>query len=183
MAEVKKAFTEHKNLIQNTSGAVASIGLEYLGKRMAGTLITPATWALNYLTDNSSPSVTDLGIYASGFLSAPAAISVGTLKAVLDDDLTLKLNSVRGSEPKQYRQFISACNHFGPRSPQINAMTIASLGGTSWKTENGIWVYITDARGFYVADYIPTKYVQLYRPKMPLDKLSTGKFKWTVLRK
>lgn len=38
----------NKNVIQTTSGTIASIGLEQTGKKVAGALVTPAIWVVNY---------------------------------------------------------------------------------------------------------------------------------------
>lgn len=88
MGDAVATIHGNKNVIQTTGGTIASIGLEQSGKKIAGVLVTPATWTLNYVADGSKPSAVDLGIWASGFLSAPAAIVTGFLKAAVDDAST-----------------------------------------------------------------------------------------------
>lgn len=176
-------ITGNKNVIQTTSGTIASIGLEQTGKKVAGALVTPAIWAVNYGGDGSKPGAVDIGIWLAGFLSAPASIVTGLLKAAVDDDINRKLALVQSKEPSRSASFIKACSNFGAASPSINAMTIANKGGTAWITSVGLWVYITDARDHLVADYQPKEFVTLYRPKKPYRAKSSGGFDWEVLRK
>ncbi len=182
MGSVSQAVVDHKNLIQTTSGNIASIGLDAAGKGSFGALVTPATWALNYATEGATPSAVDVGIYGAGFINAPAAIATGTVKAVVDDDLNRKLEIARSKEPAKYRPFIRLCYNYASSSPQINAMTIASKGGTAWKAKSDVWVYLTDARGLLVADYNPVSFIQVYKPKLPLVKGRNGRFNWEVTR-
>jgi hypothetical protein len=183
MGDAVATIHGNKNVIQTTGGTIASIGLEQSGKKIAGVLVTPATWTLNYVADGSKPSAVDLGIWASGFLSAPAAIVTGFLKAAVDDDINRKLALIQAKEPSKSARFIKACYNFGAAPPAINAMTIANSGGTAWITSVGLWVYITDARDRLVADYVPKEFVTLYRPCKPYRALSTGGFDWEVIRK
>jgi hypothetical protein len=174
---------DHKSIIQTTGGTIASIGLEQSGKKVAGALVTPATWVANYAADGSKPGAVDIGIWMSGFLSAPAAIVTSFVKAAVDDDIGRKLALVQAKEPAKSAPFIKACYNFGMASPAINAMTIANSGGTAWITSIGLWVYITDAKGRLVADYQPQEFVTIYRPKKPYRATSTGGFAWEVIRR
>ncbi|GAB1260589.1 hypothetical protein [Aurantivibrio plasticivorans] len=182
MDNIAASVEAHKNKIQTGSGTVASIGLEMTGKTVAGALITPATWALNYASDGSKPGAVDALIYGSGFLSTPAAIATGVLKAAVDDDLNAKLSEVKRTDNQKFRSFFKACSHFAGNSPQINAMNIASKGGTAWKHPNGLWVYITDAKGQLVSDFQPRLFTEMYQPDQPLKVGANGGFKWSVKR-
>lgn len=175
--------TGNKNVIQTASGTIASIGLEQTGKKVAGTLVTPAIWAINYSADRSKPGAVDIGLWLTGFVSAPAGIVTGLLKAAVDDDINRKLALVQSKESFRSASFIKACSSYGMASPSINAMTIANKGGTAWITGVGLWVYITDARNNLVADYQPKEFVTLYRPVKPYREKSSGGFDWEVLRK
>lgn len=183
MSTITGVINENKNIIQSTSGTIASIGLEQTGKRVAGILITPATWALNNAVNGSTPNGVDIGIWLSGFFSGPASIATGTIKSLVDDDIDRKLQQVRSKEPVKYARFIQACYNYGASSTSINAMTIANKGGTAWITSVGLWVYITDAEGKLVADYEPREYVTQYRPRKPYKRKSSGGFDWEVIRK
>lgn len=182
MGSVSQSIVDHKNLIQTTSGNIASIGLEAAGKGSLGALVTPATWVLNYAVEGATPSAVDIGIYGAGFVNAPAAIATGTVKAIVDDDLNRKLEAAKSKEPAKFQPFIKLCYNYASASQQINAMTIASKGGTAWKAKSDVWVYITDARGLLVADYKPQSYIQIYQPKIPINKGRDGRLSWGVIR-
>lgn len=183
MGDVVGAVKDNKNVIQTTGGSIASIGLEQAGKKVAGALVTPATWVLNNVTDGSTPGVVDIGIWLSGFLSAPASIVTGFVKAMVDDDIGRKLALIQAKEPPKYARFIKACYNYGIASPSINAMTIANKGGTAWITSVGLWVYISDIRDNLVADYQPQEFITMYRPVKPYRQRSSGGFDWEVIQK
>jgi len=169
---------ENFNIIQNTSGTIAAIGLEKIGKAAAGNLVTPAIWALNAATKNSTPSVVDVGIYASGFVSAPAAITVSTVKALSDDSINRKVNEIRLQHEAKYRQFILPVQNYGHNAPFFVAQEIASNGGTVWQGQNHQWVYITDARGLLVPDFKPNNFRQAMQPTFPFELNKNNKFKF-----
>lgn len=183
MDGVTSTIRKNKNLIQTTSGTVASIGLEQIGRTVAGSLITPATWIVNHVADGSKPDSVDAGIWLSGFISGPAAIVTGTVKALVDDDTAQKLAAVQAKEPSKYSKTIFPCSKFGLAAPSINAMTIASRGGTAWISAVGLWVFITDSTGNLVADYEPSNFVTMYRPCKPYRRNSNGGFDWEVIRR
>lgn len=178
-----KQIEDNKNLLQTTSGTVASIGLEQTGKRVAGTLVTPATWALNYAAEGAKPSSIDFGIYATGFVSGPAAIITGLWKSIMDDDISRKLRIIQAKEPAPHSKYIRPCDGLGYAPPQVNAMNVARRGGTAWKTSLGLWVYITDANGLLVADYTPKEFVQLFQPHKPYKPNKDGDFAWGATRR
>ncbi len=179
MSKVLEHVENNKNLVSAISQPVAVIGLETTGKKIAGRLVTPAVWVLNYAANKKAPDTIDVGLYGMGLLSniaGVASIATGVVKAVVEDDMANKLRIIRAAEGTS---FIRPTYHFSSAPAAINAMTIASLGGTAWKHPNGLWVYITDAKGYMVANYKPKKYVKLYRPIWPLQPLGAGKFRFT----
>lgn len=185
MGNVTDTIERHNSLIQTTSGTVASIGLTKAGQKIAGVVVTPAVWLLNYAANGKKPDNIDIGLYATGFagtLASAGAIGTGVVKAIVDDDIDWKLKQVRMNEDPKYRPFIRACYHYKMNPPQINAMTIASDGGTAWRHPNGLWACITDARGLLVYDFQPKTYIGIYRPVQPIVR-KNGKFKWESIKK
>ncbi len=178
MENLSKTIRNHKNTTQTISGTIAAIGLEKVGQKTAGVLVTPAVWVLNYSADGSKPSGVDAGIYASGFLSAGASVAVSLMKSVLDDDLQRKFEMATKSEPPKYAPFIKTCYHFASNPQLINAQRIASKGGTAWMHSNGLWLYITDSRGNMVADYKPKSAVKVYQPVYPFQRNNNGSLIW-----
>lgn len=67
MEGVAAIARSNKNIIQNTSGIIASVGLNAIGKKVAGNIVTPATWAVNYTSGGSTPGKEDLMLYSAGF--------------------------------------------------------------------------------------------------------------------
>jgi hypothetical protein len=185
MDKTVQAIENHKNIIQSTSSTIASMGLSKVGQKTGGALVTPAVWVLNYADKGSIPDKLDAGLYGMGFLgsiASVAAISVGTVKAIVDDDIDTRLRDVQNTEDPKYQAFIQPCYRYAMNPPQINATTIASKGGTAWQHANGLWVYIMDAKGRLVHDFKPKKYIQIYRPKMPLTKSRSGNFLWESVK-
>lgn len=186
MTDVAEKTNNHSSFIQSVNGSIASIALEKTGRAVAGALVTPAIWTLNYSVNGTKPDKADLGIYATGLaggVAVPASIVVGLFKAVADDDIAIKLNLIRKKQDAKYRPFILPCYQYSSSPPAINAMTIASFGGTVWLDENGLWVYITDATGKLVSDFEPKNAIKFYQPKSPLQKLGAGKFRWHMITK
>ena len=181
MDKVVQAVENHKNMIQTNSSTIASIGLTKTGYKIGGILVTPAVWVLNYTAQGSNPDRVDIGLYAMGFFGATtsvAAIGTGVVKAAVDDRIDAKLREVRLNEDSKYRKFIKPCYRYASMAPQINATTIASKGGTAWKHPNGLWVYITDIKGYLVNDYKPKVSVVIYQPNIPLKQGRNGRFLW-----
>jgi hypothetical protein len=174
---MSNAIKENFNFMQNSSGIVASMGLESLGKSAAGNLVTPAIWALNYTASESRPTGIDVGIYAVGFLNAPASIITSIFKSVVDDDINKKVNMIRQQHDAKFRLYIQPVQNFGGMSaPYITATTIAGKGGVAWQGKNGQWVYITDAQGFPVCDFVPNNYLNIWQPNRPLTMHPNGEF-------
>lgn len=185
MDRTTKVIENHKNLIVSTNSTIASIGLTKVGQKVGGVIVTPAVWALNYSSQGTTPDKVDAGLFAMGFfgsLASVVGISTGIIKAVVDDDIDRKLREVQAGEEPKYSPFIKPCARYGMMAPQINATTIASKGGTAWKHTNGLWVYITDIRGYLVHDHSPKNTVMTYQPNHPLQKASSGGFIWGMVR-
>ena len=178
MGQTAKTIEDHKNIMQSVSGTIASMGLTKIGRPIAGVIVTPAVWVLNYSTQGATPDKVDAGLFGFGFISAPASITVGLVKAVVDDDMGKKLREIQAGEDSAYSRFIKPCYSYASSAPQINATTIASRGGTAWKHQNGLWVYITDAKGRLVNDFKPRKAVVIYQPKIPMIKGINGRILW-----
>ncbi len=91
-----------------------------------------------------------------GGAAGPASIVTGIVKAVVDDDIEQRLKAVRNSEKPGHRLSIQPTQYFASAPSAINAMTIASMGGTAWQHPNGLWVYIT-ADDLLVPNFQPQK--------------------------
>lgn len=185
MDKLATSIENNRNLILSANSTIASIGLAKVGGKVGGILVTPAVWVLNYSAQDSTPDKTDFALYTLGFLgtvASVAAIGTGAIKAVVDDDIDTKLRTVRAGEDPKYRKFIQPCYRYGMHAPQINATTIASKGGTAWKHPIGLWVYITDVRGYLINDFMPKSAVTVYRPKIPMKKSNSGRFFWEVVK-
>lgn len=181
MSNTNQFVKNQRSLLQTTGGSIASIAMEKSGIKLVGSLVTPAIWAYNYATQDAAPDNVDVGIYLTGLtggIAAPAAIATSLLKSVVDDDTARKVERVREGEAPQYRPYIKPCSIFASAPPAINAQTIASQGGTAWLHPGGIWVYITDARGYLVNDFKPNIAIRVYQPSTPLTKGNNGLYKW-----
>ena len=121
MEKTVKVLEDHKNLIQSAAGSIASMGLDHVGKKVGGVLVTPAVWVLNHSTTGAEPDKTDVGIYATGFLSAGASVAVGLLKAHVDDDMNKKLTEIQRKENAKWSPYIKNCYHFSSSAPAISA--------------------------------------------------------------
>jgi len=183
MTSVADKIDQNKNLINSISQPLAVMGLDKMGQKVAGKLLTPAVWALNYGVNGATPDKVDVGLYGMGLMggpAAPASIMVGVVKAAVDDDMDNRLSVARRDQKPEFRPYIKACYRFSSSPPQINAMKIANLGGTAWLHNNGLWVYITDARGRHVPNFKPKNAKKIYQPEWPLKTTSDGKFRFTV---
>jgi len=186
MVDISKYIVDNSSVIQSTSGTIASIGLAKIGKSVAGNLVAPAVWVLNYAAQRKTPDGVDVGLYIFAFtssLAAPAAITTGLVKSAVDDDTARKLREVQsGIEIAAYRPYIIPCSTYSYSSPLINAMTIASKGGTAWQHPNGLWVYLIDASGKLVVDFEPKIAINIYQANLPLQPTKRGGFHWSSIR-
>lgn len=186
MGEVVNTIDQNKNLISSLSQPLAVIGLEKIGQKVAGKLLTPAVWAMNYAVNGATPDKIDVGLAGFGLMggaAGPAAIVTGIVKAVFDDDMAAKLKVVRLDEEPKFRTFIIPCYNYSAAPPRISALNIASQGGTAWQHPNGLWVYIRDAQGRLVPNFKPNRFKQTYRPVWPLQSMGGGKFRFTSISK
>lgn len=164
------------NSIQTVSGTVAAIGLEKTGNSVAGNIITPAVWALNYAAKGSTPNEIDLSIYGLGFLNGPVGIAMGLVKAYMDDDIAQKVEEIKLRQSAKYRDYIFPVQSYRNFPPFIVALKVAEHGGTAWQGHNEQWVFVTDSRGIMVSDYKPVGAVKVIRPVYPFVE-DNGKFK------
>lgn len=190
MGAITELHEKHRKVISTFSSTVenkvAVISLEKFGLKtagkIAGKMLTPAKWLMDYTSDGTIPDKVDTGLYAVGALAEGAegpALAVEFVKAAIDDDIENKLAAVRRGEAPKYRKFIKACYYYGMSPPMINAQTIASKGGTAWRHKNGLWVYIVDRRNYLVADFQPHHATMIMQPVIPIQ-VRGGRFKWHI---
>lgn len=182
MGNITGKIEKNQNLISSISQPIAVIGLEKTGQKIAGKLLSPAVWAVNYAVNGKTPDKVDVGIYSTGLLggaAGPASIVTGVVKAVVDDDINQRLKLVRSNEKPVYRNGILPAYYFSSSPPAINALKIASMGGTAWQHPNGLWVYIIDENNLLVANFKPERAIKVYRPVWPLQSMGGGKFRFT----
>lgn len=172
----------NENTIANTGAFLGALSVEeVVGKgvgktagRVGGGLVQPAVWVVT----GTTPDVVDIGLWGvglTGIFGAVAAGVTGIVKGLVDDHTATLLVPIRNGEPAKYRPFILPTTKYSSLAGQyINAMTIASKGGTAWMHKNGLWVYITDAKGRLVPDYKPNSYKELFQPTFPLQQISGG---------
>ncbi len=181
MESLTTRINDHNSTIKSISSTITSMGLDKVGRSTAGVFVTPAVWALDYSVNGNSPDSIDWSLYIAG-LSNPlvgfATSVTGIFKSIVDDDTNAKLREIQAGEQMPYAKFIKACYHYAPSPAQINAMTIANHGGTAWQHENGLWVYITDAKNRMVHDFLPRSAVVVYQPKIPFERDQHGNFLW-----
>ncbi len=181
------AFEVTGSIIGDSNGLLAKkLGLRFAGKVggvVGGVLLQPAVWIIT----GATPDKVDQGVYGLGvvativgsFSLSIAAVCAGVLKGGIDDDIEKRLAEVKRSEKDLHRRFIRPCIHYSSWSGHgLNAMTIATKGGTAWMHPNGLWVYIADAKGKLIINYQPTKAIIVYHPILPLILGSNGRYKW-----
>lgn len=186
---------DHENVVSNSGVAAVAFIADHMersaiiGSRTAlglNIVVQPAVWALT----DADPDTVDYGLYGGGILSGVLGSSLGgaafaltsVFKGFVDDDLNRRRDAARHSEPERYRAHIRAAYRYGHAGQGINAMTIASRGGTAWEHPNGIWVYLTDARGHPVSNYVPNVARTIYQPLLPLRPSGPGTFRWHRIR-
>lgn len=166
----------------NVERAVGHLAGDLAGG-VAGLAVQPAAW---YVT-GTGPDAADAFIYGTGFaalaggaLLAGAGTVAGFVKAGVDDYVSTLVADARLSEPEAMRSGICATDEFDfwASNNHTTAMRIANKGGVAWKHSNGVYVYIKDNEGLPICDYAPQSYVEIYRPKIPLQRNGTGVL-WT----
>ncbi|RDH85981.1 MAG: hypothetical protein DIZ80_00465 [endosymbiont of Galathealinum brachiosum] len=183
MSNIADKIERNQNLVSSINQPLAVVGLEKIGRKMAGKLLTPAVWAANYSVNGKTPDKIDVSLFGTGLLggaAGPASIITGLVKAVVDDNVEHRLKQVRSSEKPEVRMSIKPTDAFSFSAPAINAMKIASMGGTAWQHKNGLWVYITAGKNLLVPNFKPQSFVKIYRPVWPLQPMGGGKFRMTA---
>lgn len=189
-------LVNNQNLGKQIASQVASITLERTGEaagarlaaelagkvigKTAAALVDPAIW----IASGNAPDGVDFALWSTGLFGgmvAYAAAGVGVIKAIVDDDIDVRLKQAAGCEPTRYRPFIKAAAKFGMSGETINALSIAAGGGTVWRHPNGLWVFITDAKGRLVCDYQPAVANEVLQPILPLRWNGNG-FRWHKLQ-
>ena len=176
---------ENRSSVLNSSTTLASLNIEKVAGKIAGAVVQPAVWVLDFAANDAPPDGTDVSLWGLSLVSGPvgwAAAATGILKGAVDDRTRHLLEQARAAEPQERRKFMSACADYGWSGQGINAQTIASKGGTAWEHPNGLWVYITDARGLLVCDYRPVVARKIYQPLLPLRPAGRESFRWHVIR-
>lgn len=188
MSSLAEKFERNRNLLSTTSQTLAIIGLDKIGRTTTGKMLTPAVWVTNYTVNGELPDSTDVGLWAmglSGGVAGPAAIFTGVVKSMVDDDMSHRLKAVKRSEEVKHRRTIFPCFKFAMTPPLINAIKIASMGGTAWQHPNGLWVYILHDNGEeleHVPNFKPNRAVKIYQPKWPLQEKTDGRYVITINR-
>lgn len=142
--------------------------------RIGGGLVQPAVWACTGTKpDAIAPGFWGAGL--TGIIGAVAAGVTGIVKGMVDDHVAKLLIPIRNAEPAQQRPFVVPTTKYSNLAGQyLNALTIASKGGTAWMRKNGLCVSITDAKGRLVPDDTPNSDRKLFQPTFPLRKRSDG---------
>lgn len=178
MDNVVDVIQRHNSTIQGGSGTVASMGLEKTSAKALGNWVTPAVWALNYKVNGAKPDAVDWGLWGlswSAIGALPATI-VSLFKAAVEDKTNHEVRQVKLIEGAKYAPFILPCSTYSYNAPQINAISIASKGGTAWRHPNGVWVYILDSSGKMVHNFTPKVYERIIQPTLPLKIGSGGRY-------
>jgi len=71
MGNIADNIEKHQNLVSSINQPIAVIGLDKVGQKMAGKLLTPAVWALNYAVNDILPDKVDAGLFGTGLLGPP----------------------------------------------------------------------------------------------------------------
>lgn len=177
-------MAEYSNTASNTGAFLGAISVEEVlggaAGKVGGAIVQPAIW----VATGASPDAVDYGLYAvglTGIFGAVAAGATGIVKGLVEDHTEQQMISIRAAEPAKYRPFLLPTTEYsGWSGMYINAMTIASKGGTAWMHKNGLWVYIVDAKGRLVPDYKPSSYKKLFQPALPLKQSADGGYAWEM---
>jgi len=161
------------------------------GLGVAGALVTPAVWVLSGEAPTSSEAAfwglgTALSV-AGGAIGAGATMVTGLVKAGLEDREDREIATAIANEPARFRPFIRSVRHYSGWSGRgIEAMTIASHGGVTWRVGRSSWVYIRDARDRLICDYQPQHAYEVHGPTLPLRLAGRegrrAQFQWTRWR-
>lgn len=156
--------------VEKMAGAVAG--------KAAGVAVAPAIWVVKAIAGQGGPSVVDVGLWAGGIAFSVPALITGVAKAVFDTETDRRVKLAAASEPLEVRDGIKPCADYGSAGHRINATNVAADGGTAWLASSDVWVYIVDAKGRLVFDYVPKVAKQIYQPNIPLSPTGNGRFQW-----
>jgi hypothetical protein len=179
-AETVATHAAQKAAVKSPQSLLAKVPGKVVGK-VAGGVIEPITW----IAEGEAETV-DIGLWLMAFgggMLAGSAFAVGLLKALLDDATLEMLKEVHRDEPKQYRSgILPALKYSSFAGARINAMTIASKGGTAWRHPNGLWVYLTEPKSKDLIIYVPRNWTEIYTPLEPPKRGRNG-YLWRAYRK
>jgi len=179
-----------ENSTQNAGVTIAAFMVERAigGARgsVAGLVVQPVTWAVTGQQPDAGDSfiygMGAIGAFAGALIAIPAAIT-GVIKAAVDDHTAALVEEAKADEPEAVRGGIKSVSEFSfwASGGDIESYQIASYGGVSWRHPNGVNLYLEDAAGALVCDYVPRRYAMLYRPNLPLRR-NGDRFAWTSRR-
>lgn len=178
------------NFTENAALEVAAFAVERAiggaSGTVAGLLVQPVAWAVT----GDGPDAADSFIYGAGAAGAVAgsliaipALLTGALKALVDDSTTRLVEAARLDEPESLRGGIQSVGEFSffASGGHIQAMEVASRGGVAWQHPNGVYLFLRDANGLPVCDYLPRRFRRIYRPHIPLQ-LNGSRVRYTTTR-
>jgi hypothetical protein len=178
-----------------------------LAGTVGGLAVEPVVWTVRSITDPEyEVKATDGlqwaggallgGLVVTGPLGVLASLTSGLVSSHVADETNRLLAEVRAGEPSLKAPFIKACYDYDEWTGSfINAMTIASRGGTVWQHKNGLWVFISipvvevvDKKQKVmlkpVPDYSPNPKttLRIFRPIAPLQATASGRVRWTEIK-
>ena len=177
---------KHRKTLLTLSTTLADESLEAIGTTVAGVLIEPIVWWLDYKVNEEEPSATDYMTYAIGQMGPHAKVAatvVSVLNSVLDDQKNAMLKAVRAEYPAEKRNGIKACVDYfsGLTGAAITAQVIASRGGAAWLHPNGLWVYAEDKTKTLIPRFKPLTSKKIYQVWWPLRPKGGG-FEWREIQ-
>lgn len=190
MSKPLDAVEKNRKTLLTLSTTLADNGLDGVpgptGRTVAGVLLEPIVWWLDYEVNEEEPSATDYMTYALGNIQTPhtkvAAFVVSVLNSVSDDQKNFLLKAVRAEYPAEQRKGIKACLDFcGLTGPSITAQQIAFRGGTAWLHPNGLWVYAEDKKKKLIPRFKPLTSKKIYQAWWPLRPKGGG-FEWREIQ-
>jgi hypothetical protein len=196
ITDVLETMAANSELLKGFSTAISAEGLSMAGDAAGGLgktgkmaaykfgsiLVEPAVW----MATGKIPGVVDALLWGIGSAATAAgqkvisgaSFSTSIAKAVIENQSNKKLQEAMRSEPDLNKaRYMDLCSNFhsGLYSAQTNALMVAQAGGVAWQHSNGFWVYIKDAKGALVCNYLPNNFSKLYCPYLPLTPDAKGR--------
>lgn len=196
ITDVLETLSNNSELLKGFGTTITAEGLSFGAKKAGeagkivkagamkfGSLVVePAVWAIS----GKAPSLVEGFLWGAGAASSLAGNAIGSgaaagtsiAKAIVDNQSNKKLQEAMRSEPDITKaRYMDLCSNFRSTlySAQTNALLIAQSGGVAWQHSNGFWVYIKDARGGLVCNYLPSNFSKLYCPYLPITPVGGGK--------